>query len=404
MEVLEARLAPATLNWTNPSGGNWDQASNWSGGVVPGSGDDAVINTSAAATITIQPGENFAVHSITTAANDTLAINGGSLTVNSSSTLSGGLTMTGGTLTASGSGVSVVVNGTTSVSGANLYAQGGATLSLPELTSYSAANSSTFQASGTGSLLALPALTSLAISGQCSILTSQGGHIDLSGLPSLSSSSGDFAITADGSNSRIDLSHATSLSTAGTSYLDVSNQGTILDGRLTTLTTVNLYLDGTGTLADSQWTSLTYSSLNVSGGSSSLGLTDIDGSSLSVSGGASLALPQLTSYSTANGNTFQASGTGSLLDLPAMTSVAISNYLNILANQGGHIDLSGLPSLTTSTSGGLTITADGSNSEIDLSHVTSLSTARRQRVGHRPGRRDQSVRTGVDQQLLVVRE
>jgi hypothetical protein len=144
VEVLEERLAPATLNWTNPNGGNWNQASNWSGGVVPGSGDDAVISTSAAATITIQPSDNFVVHSLTTAANDTLAIAGGSLTVNSSSTLSGGLTMTGGSLTASGSGVSVVVDGTTSVSGANLYAQGGATLSLPELTSYSTANGNTF--------------------------------------------------------------------------------------------------------------------------------------------------------------------------------------------------------------------------------------------------------------------
>ncbi len=52
LEPLEVRLAPATINWVNPAGGDWDTASNWQGGVVPGANDDAVINEPGNVTIT----------------------------------------------------------------------------------------------------------------------------------------------------------------------------------------------------------------------------------------------------------------------------------------------------------------------------------------------------------------
>ncbi len=50
----------------------------------PGS-DDAVINTVAAATITIQSGDNILVQSVTTATTDTLSVTGGALTVTAGS-------------------------------------------------------------------------------------------------------------------------------------------------------------------------------------------------------------------------------------------------------------------------------------------------------------------------------
>ena len=58
------------VTWINPNGGNWDVGSNWSTGIVPGSGDDAVINTASPATIAIQSGDNESVLSLTTAANE----------------------------------------------------------------------------------------------------------------------------------------------------------------------------------------------------------------------------------------------------------------------------------------------------------------------------------------------
>src|SRR5207245_6022841 len=98
-EALESRILPSQVQWINPNGGNWGTAANWSTGSVPGSGDDAVINTAAAATITIQAGDVELVNSLMTAANDALSLTGGALTVNASSTLSGPLAMTGGSLT-----------------------------------------------------------------------------------------------------------------------------------------------------------------------------------------------------------------------------------------------------------------------------------------------------------------
>src|SRR5208283_354746 len=101
-ERLEDRTLPSTVTWMNPAGGNWDNRANWSPANVPGSGDDAVINTTSAATITIQSGDSESVRSLTTASGDTLSITGGSLTVAANSTLSGALAMTGGSLTANG--------------------------------------------------------------------------------------------------------------------------------------------------------------------------------------------------------------------------------------------------------------------------------------------------------------
>src|SRR6516165_8555205 len=46
LEPLETRLAPATVSWISATGGDWDTASNWSGGAVPGATDDVVINQS----------------------------------------------------------------------------------------------------------------------------------------------------------------------------------------------------------------------------------------------------------------------------------------------------------------------------------------------------------------------
>ena len=99
LESLEERVVPTAITWKNPNGGNWDLGSNWVGGVAPGSGDTAVIDTAGTATITIQSSDNIQVESVTTNGNVTLSISGGSLEVTSgASTLSGALSMSGGSL------------------------------------------------------------------------------------------------------------------------------------------------------------------------------------------------------------------------------------------------------------------------------------------------------------------
>src|SRR4051812_38714060 len=42
-ELLETRRLLSTINWSNMAGGDWDTLANWSGGQLPGPGDDVFI-------------------------------------------------------------------------------------------------------------------------------------------------------------------------------------------------------------------------------------------------------------------------------------------------------------------------------------------------------------------------
>jgi hypothetical protein len=289
MEILERRQLLATDQWINSAGGSWGVASNWSTGAVPGPSDDAVIDVSGASpTVTISSNVE-SVHSRT--ADDPLVISGGGLTVAANSTISDGLTMSGGSLTASGSGVAFTVTGTTTVSSASLYAQSGATLSLPQLTRYSNPIDYTYaylQSTGAGSVLSLPALTSLGQTLQffMRIQAFQGGETLLPVLASITSNSSYVQVDADGTGSTIDLSGLTSFNSPGGS-LQVTNHATVLDGQLTSLNGDAVTLDGTGTIATSQWTTLTGGSLTVTGGSYTIaGMSE----SLSIQNDATLSI------------------------------------------------------------------------------------------------------------------
>ena len=181
-------------------------------------------------------------------------------------------------------GLTLTVIGTTTVSGASLYAKTGATLSMGQLTSYSnpsGSSSNYIQASGAGATLSLPALTSLgSVQNWLYIQAEQGGQTLLPALDSLASNSDYIQIESDGATSKIDLSALASLPVANSGYLTVTDHGTVLDPKLTSVTNVTVTLDGTGTIATSLWASLTRDSLTITGGSYSFsGITDFDGSS-----------------------------------------------------------------------------------------------------------------------------
>jgi hypothetical protein len=292
------------VTWINPAGGQWDQGANWSTGNVPGATDDAVINTASAASISIVSGDTEAVHSLTTAANDTLSITGGSLTMGANSTLSGPLSMTGGTLTASGSGITVTVNGTTSVAAASLLAENGATLALPNLTSYTglAGNESFLAASGAGSTLSLGNLTSLSPSTSFASMTAiealSGASVDVSALAQITG--GAVTLESDGVGSQLNASALTSISRSGgnfASLVQATNHGTLLDPQLASLDATDLTLDGSATVSTNQITHLAAGTVRVTGGSVTLtGISDFDTSSAIVSGGGALSLPAVTSY------------------------------------------------------------------------------------------------------------
>ncbi len=132
---------------------------------------------------------------------------------------------------------------------------------------------------------------------------------------------------------------------------------------------------GLGTLKTVQLTSITNASLSVSESGVDLsGIGSLDGVSIYVSGGATLSLSQLTSYASTSSATIRASGAGRRLDLSGLTTLdgpAGFNTIQVNAVSGGVVDLHSLAQLDQ---GAVSFNADGANSLVDISALTSFST------------------------------
>jgi hypothetical protein len=110
----------ASITWIAPSAGTWNTASNWSGGVVPGSSDDVTFSASSTQPVTIN--QNVAVSSITVTSGYTGTITQGaySVTLTPSSPSSTAYAQAAGTFTG-GTGA-MTANGNFSLSGGSFVA------------------------------------------------------------------------------------------------------------------------------------------------------------------------------------------------------------------------------------------------------------------------------------------
>ncbi len=292
----------------------------------------------------------------------------GTVATNQWSSLTGGgiLTITDG---------SYSLPGLTDVNSSSLYAEGGATLSLPNLSTYTATDNTTFEATGVNSVLNLSALTSLgSMSDIWHAEALAGGTLNLSGLATIDQPNESVVIDAEGSGSQLNLSALTSFIGGGTSGFAVTTSGTALASSLTSFTDVQITLDGTGTVATNQWSSLTGGGiLTITDGSYSLpGLTDVNSSSLYAEGGATLSLPNLSTYTATDNTTFEATGTNSVLDLSGLTSLgSMSDIWHAEALAGGTLNLSGLATIDQPNEN-VVIDAEGSGSQLNLSALTSF--------------------------------
>src|SRR5258708_1233698 len=106
LELLEDRLAPAVINWIGGSG-DFNDASNWNGGAVPGPNDDAVINVPGI-TVTYSSGSDT-VKSLT--CNDAFVLSGGALSAGTLQEIGNSFTDT----------ARVDVSGSVTLSNATLY-------------------------------------------------------------------------------------------------------------------------------------------------------------------------------------------------------------------------------------------------------------------------------------------
>lgn len=376
-------LRHPVVSWDGGGDGtSWHDPLNWSGDALPGPNDDVRIDLPNSLDITFADAAgDVTVHSLTSSR--PFSITGGSLTVLAASAFDNSLTMTGGSLTAKGAGTTLIANGPTSASGVGLMATDGATLSLPHLQSYNsgAVRFPDLTASGNDSRLDLSSLTSLisATTASLDVIATDGGVIDLRSLAQLDQGGVNF--TADGTNSLVNLSALTTYRTAADATYDsmirIKNTGEVrVSDALTALHRVNLLI-GAGTLKTSQLTSFTSASLTVSiSGLDLSGLTNLDGVSIAVMGGATLSLPQITSYNSGTSRfpSLTSTGQGSHLELGNLTSLisAPNALIDVVASDGAVIDLHSIVQLTQ---GGVDFTADGTDSLVDLSALTTFSTA-----------------------------
>ncbi|MGA2496664.1 MAG: hypothetical protein ABSH20_02925, partial [Tepidisphaeraceae bacterium] len=110
---MERRVLLASISWISDAGGFWDDPANWSGGVVPGPGDDVVISRAANPAVTIRTG--VSVDSLDS--ENGLSLTAGALTVATDSVIAGIFTFSGGTLNASGP---LTISGTATWTGGDI--------------------------------------------------------------------------------------------------------------------------------------------------------------------------------------------------------------------------------------------------------------------------------------------
>jgi hypothetical protein len=95
-------MTTPTITWSSSSSGDWSDAADWGGGVVPTSADNVVIDT-AGVTVSVSTGTQSAASLVTSLS--TLNINGGELDVGSFAVLNGNFEESAGSLSLAGTSI-----------------------------------------------------------------------------------------------------------------------------------------------------------------------------------------------------------------------------------------------------------------------------------------------------------
>jgi RHS repeat-associated protein/uncharacterized repeat protein (TIGR01451 family) len=249
-----------------------------------------------------------------------------------------------------------------------MLATDGAVLSFPGITQVTRTESLdvVWQAEGAGSRIAFPNLTNVAgftDGGWWRFHAYGGGQVNLGAVRNLTN--GWFEITADGTNSVADFSGLTSY-----------EQGSRVDQYMT------LEARNGGTVLVPQLTSLNHIAVTLRNRSSSISLSQItnaDNSALLATDGAVLALPGVAQVARTNNfdEIWEAGGAGSrvvLTNLTTITGFVDGGWWRFHASTGGQVELEALQDLTN---GWFEVTADGTNSVINLPDLTSYAQGSR---------------------------
>lgn len=359
LDSLEQRIEPAPVNWVGGSG-DWTVAANWSTNVVPGPGDEVVINTGGSATITIASGAQ-SVDSIAMTGNDHLAITGGSLTLTQASDIND-LQMSGGAFT---SNLLSTLTGTASLSNDaswfGLFRNEG-TLTMtgdPNLTDVSLNNTGTILNAG----------ARIDLGGNTTITNPVGGLFNITGT-------GDFGFLANAAGVNNLFHNQGTLQRSGTGTASFDGVEFVNDPSATIkLTTGSLLVNTIGTLASgplllSAGTTLKFDAatdLALSGSYTSTGAGHVDFTGGTFSLGASpVSFNFASGVATVSGSstTFQ---NGTLNNLGSIRFADTSDpdfYTVILNNSGtildgGRLDFGGDTTVNNLTGATFNITRNG---------------------------------------------
>jgi len=339
LTLLAATLLPApahaaTISWDGGgNNSNWHNPLNWTGDLVPGTGDDVVISGVGAKTILVTTSQEF---------NKLDLESGISVTVD-------------------GNGVSFQALGAVKADGANFRAQNGSTISLPGLATYrrlTTAIDCHLEADGEGSRLSLPNLTAVASvpSAWQELYFSaiDGGVVE---LPAVSQASGSVVFTSRGRDSlgrpsELALPSLPEFEGAQGLPQDIPLGFRVFDGGILRLVNLRALKDASLSLSDT-------------GLLEAPRLADINDANVAVAKGATLTLPLVSQYfrrQSATDRDLRADGEGSRLSLPNLTAVAsVPDYwteLYISAIDGGVVELPAV----SQASGSVVFTSRGRDS------------------------------------------
>ncbi len=342
----------ATVVWTGAGGDNlWNTPANWSGGNIPGPGDDVLIDVSGdpviflesvGATVrSVQCTESFLLD------NGTLSLTGGS------STFSGPVSVNLGSLNADGATTVVNFSGPTTVLGLSCFASAGAQVWLTNAAAVDATSAAiALSAHGAGTAIHAEHITTViraenSPNYSLTLSAIQGGLVNLGGLQVTPA---PLNVYSDGPASVVDLSGLAGVLAGvqrATHEFSAQQGGVIRLPNVTGLIRANLSIQG-----DSRFEAGP--------------LTTLEDTSIFAGAGAQLSLTNLTEVRMESLHvSLMASGPGSVLDLSEVTNVVTEtgNILSIAAFDSARVDVRRLAKPTRAFSAN----ASSAGSEVDLS-------------------------------------
>ncbi len=218
-------------------------------------------------------------------------------------------------------------------------------------------------------------MTTMTLNTSPSVNTTSGGDVNLHNVVSITSSSGQ-TVNLNASSGTINVSNlGGGANNSGVGSATLSNSGTVLWGSPTSLKTFSLTITGTGNTIDvSHVAAATDLNLNASGGAqialpALTQLTENNGSygSLQASSGGEVNLHNVLSITSSSGQTVSLNASGGTIDLSSLGSWTGSGISATLSNSGAV--LWGNPTSLSKVS----LTVTGTGNTINLSQAATAA-------------------------------